>query len=1150
MYQDLKKLYWWPNMKAIIAEYVGKCLTCSRVKAECQKPSGLLVQPEIPMWKWERITMDFVTKLPKTSNGHDTIWVIVDRLTKSTHFIPTRETDSMETLTMLYIKEIVSRHGVLISIISDHDSHFTSRFWQSLQSALGTQLDMSTTYHPETDGQSERTIQTLEDMLRACDIDFRKGWERHLPLVELSYNNSYHASIKAAPFEALYGRKYRSHVCWAEVGDGQLTRPEIIHETTEKIVQIRQRLQAARDRQRSYANFRRKPLEFQVGDHVMLKVSPRKGVIRFGKRGKLNLQYIGPFKILEQIGPVASKLELPEELSNVHNTFYVSNLKKCLSNESLVILMKEIRVDDKLNFVEEPVKIMDREVKQLKQSRIPIFKVIKQLKARSGTDLKMAKLLRNINHVKDSELASLFGKLQYKENLIDSIYETEKIKSLVSVTPLSTAFLTTSIIQDFQDSLDDEEDTRTSHEYLNDLEEEYQARSLLAKSKRLLVKDISSFISVTFSTKLLHSSEHKPEPRRTKDFEAKYNKVKAKLALLSSSASAPSSSSGKNKGLIAKTYDWDKEEVSSDDNEVTKVKALMALIDEERISVGKESANNGEWVKISIQKKKILGIDQLIEDTSSSGPKDPVFIKSSADNLEMSITRSNKPKLFGAEDFTLSNLDTGKVPSNESQRNTTDHSIIVSDSSVTDYDSTDKSLVCSTQLPPLEKLIGVEPVYGPKTIKLILKSKFTFKAETLKGITINEPSSASVRGNKSFSASKTNSAPAGKLKNVKIEDDPPLAIVPPNALQNKYKTQFKMNCELCGQNNHLSENYYEVLFCKKRKRTNHRTCGHVDFMSSMDINQYHTDQSESSSRSRPSRPVMPFPSCIHYGYKDHQSDNCVYYPICEICGSYDHDTHGHNRIISLRRGIKPSNPQHITKNCETCGRNVHTTSDHNDIEWFRKREAKEKLEEDAKAEAAKQEGEVRKAELVDLLGPEVVKKYYNDKLQYDKYYDKMLNRRAVSRITNCDVLKRKGPITLKVYREDGTSEIIPNFKASTRIDYIHTTKTELGINLDIPLSKQDPLDKLNNLVNKKRKHADDIHDYFKANKRLKSSVKYKDHLPGTVLNEPVLEIFFRLHQGHGLDDHARTFSSLLLAEIDMRKLNPLKQMRVIEQLRQ
>ncbi|GJU75457.1 putative reverse transcriptase domain-containing protein [Tanacetum coccineum] len=375
MYQDLKKLYWWPNMKVIIVEYVGKCLTCSRVKAECQKPSGLLIQLEIPTCKWERITMDFVTKLPKTSTRHDTIWVIVDCLTKSTYFIPTRATNSMETLTRLYIKEIDLRHGVPITIISDRDSHFTSRFWQSMQNALGTQLDMSTAYHPETDGQSERTIQTLKDMLRACVIDFRKGWERHLPLVEFSYNNSYHASIKAAPFEALYGRKCRSPVCWAEVGDVQLTGPEIIHETTKKIVQIRQRLQAARDRQRSYANVRRKPLEFQVGDRVMLKVSPRKGVIRFKKRGKLNPRYIGPFKILKRVGPVAYTLELPEELSNVHSTFHVSNLKKCLSDESLVIPMKELWLDDKLNFVEEPIEIMDREVKQLRQSRIPIVKV-------------------------------------------------------------------------------------------------------------------------------------------------------------------------------------------------------------------------------------------------------------------------------------------------------------------------------------------------------------------------------------------------------------------------------------------------------------------------------------------------------------------------------------------------------------------------------------------------------------------------------------------------------------------------------------------------------------------------------------------------------------------------------------------------------
>ncbi|GJX85170.1 hypothetical protein Tco_0335944 [Tanacetum coccineum] len=239
-----------------------------------------------------------------------------------------------------------------------------------------------------------------------------------------------------------------------------------------------------------------------------------------------------------------------------------------------------------------------------------------------------------------------------------------------------------------------------------------------------------------------------------------------------------------------------------------------------------------------------------------------------------------------------------------------------------------------------------------------------------------------------------------------------------------------------------------------------------------------------------------------------------------------------------------------------------------------------KIDEEAKAKAAKRESGVRKEELIDLLGPYVVNKYYNDKLQYDRYCDKMLHRRTVSKITNGDVLTKKGPITLKVYREDGTSEIIPNFKANdlhlgewrevmkacpnrtgkgwetiykqigTRMDYIYTTEAELGVNLDIPLSKQDPLDKLNDLANKKRKHADDIHDCFKANKRLKSSVQYEDHLPGTVHNEPILEIFFRLHQGPGLDDHARTFSSLLLAKIDKRNLNPLKQMRVIKQLRQ
>nr|GEY36743.1 putative reverse transcriptase domain-containing protein [Tanacetum cinerariifolium] len=279
------------------------------------------------------------------------------------------ENDPMEKLMKLYMKEVVTRHGVPVSIISDRDGRFTSLFWQALHKALGTRLDMSMVYHPETDGQSERTIQTLEDMLRACVIDFEKGWDRHLPLVEFSYNNSYHTSIKAVPFEALYGRKCRSPICWPEVGDAQLTGPEIIHETTEKIIQIKSRIQA---------------------------VLPWKGVVRFGKRGKLNLRYIGPFKVLSKVGDVAYRLELPQQLRRVHNTFHVSNLKKCLSDESLVIPLDQLRINDKLYFVEEPVEIMDRKIKQLKRSRIPI------IKSPSGS-LNMSEGSKNNGSFKDSE---------------------------------------------------------------------------------------------------------------------------------------------------------------------------------------------------------------------------------------------------------------------------------------------------------------------------------------------------------------------------------------------------------------------------------------------------------------------------------------------------------------------------------------------------------------------------------------------------------------------------------------------------------------------------------------------------------------------------------------------------------------------------
>nr|GEW44566.1 hypothetical protein [Tanacetum cinerariifolium] len=271
-------------------------------QVEHQRPLGLFVQPEIPVWKWDNITMDFVTKLPKFLQGYDTIWVIVERLTKSAIFAPMRETDPLEKLTKLYLKEV---------------------------KALGTSLDMSTAYHPETDGQSEWTIQTLKDMLRAYAIDFGKGWVNHLPLVEFSYNNSYHTSIKAAPFEALYGRKCRSPVCWTEVREAQILGPELNRETTEKIFQIKQRMQAARDRQKSYAD--QKYVDY--------------------------------------------KLDLPKELSRVHITFHVSNLKKCHADEPLAVPLDGLHVDEKLHFVEEPVKIMDREVKRLKRSQILLVKV-------------------------------------------------------------------------------------------------------------------------------------------------------------------------------------------------------------------------------------------------------------------------------------------------------------------------------------------------------------------------------------------------------------------------------------------------------------------------------------------------------------------------------------------------------------------------------------------------------------------------------------------------------------------------------------------------------------------------------------------------------------------------------------------------------
>ena len=267
--------------------FVSKCLTCQQVKVEHQRPTGLLQLLPVAEWKWDHVTMDFVTGLPKTHLGKDGVWVVVDRLIKSANFLAIRTPDSILTLSKLYVREIVRLHGVPLSIVSDRDSRFTSRFWWSLQKALGTELRLSTTFHPHTDGQSERVIQILEDMLRECVLDFQGSWMEHFPLIEFKYNNSFQSSIGMAPYEALYGRPCRSPMCWTESGKATLIGPELVQETTEKLRVIRDRLLAAHSRQKSYANHMRRPLEFQVGDHVFFRVSPRKGVFCFGKKRKL-----------------------------------------------------------------------------------------------------------------------------------------------------------------------------------------------------------------------------------------------------------------------------------------------------------------------------------------------------------------------------------------------------------------------------------------------------------------------------------------------------------------------------------------------------------------------------------------------------------------------------------------------------------------------------------------------------------------------------------------------------------------------------------------------------------------------------------------------------------------------------------------------
>jgi len=294
--------------------------------------------------------MDFVVGLARSPRGSNAIWVIMNRLTKSAHFIPFRVRQSTETLAEKYIYEIVRLHVVPVSIVSDRDTRFVSRFWDSLQRSLSSKLKFSTVVHPQTDGQSERTIQILEDMLRACILDFKGSWDDHLHLVVFSYNNSYQANIQMAPYEALFGRKCRSPVCWDDIGERKLLSLDLILQTVGKVAKIKKHMKAVQDRQKKQAEAKRRPLEFAVGDHEFLKISPTQGVIRFGCSGKLSPRYIGPFDIIERIGEVAYRVALPPALDGVHDVFHISQLRKYVRDDQHILDYSDLRLNCDLSY--------------------------------------------------------------------------------------------------------------------------------------------------------------------------------------------------------------------------------------------------------------------------------------------------------------------------------------------------------------------------------------------------------------------------------------------------------------------------------------------------------------------------------------------------------------------------------------------------------------------------------------------------------------------------------------------------------------------------------------------------------------------------------------------------------------------------------
>ncbi|WVZ59919.1 hypothetical protein U9M48_010002 [Paspalum notatum var. saurae] len=374
MYRDLKQRFWWTRMKREIAKYVSECHVCKRVKRDHLKPAGMLHPLNIPAWKWEDIHMDFVVGLPRTQKGYDSIWVIIDRFTKSAHFLPVKTVYRANTYAELYIAKIVSLHGVPRTITSDRGSVFVSRFWEQLQKSLGTKLIHSSAYHPQTSGQVERVNQILEDMLRACVLTYSTKWDECLPLASLH--------ITTATKRAW--RWLLSRLVWEEVqntyepvehGERVTFGPDLVTQAEEQVRFIRENLKRAQSRQKSYSDRRRRPLVFEEGDHVYLRVSPMKGVHRFGVKGKLAPRYVGPFKISEKCGPVAYRLELPPRLAAVHDIFHVSQLKKCLRVPEEEIDTSQVQIEPDLTYEARPVKVLDQKQRSTRRSTVTMYKV-------------------------------------------------------------------------------------------------------------------------------------------------------------------------------------------------------------------------------------------------------------------------------------------------------------------------------------------------------------------------------------------------------------------------------------------------------------------------------------------------------------------------------------------------------------------------------------------------------------------------------------------------------------------------------------------------------------------------------------------------------------------------------------------------------